>query len=284
MVLRLTDGCVETNGSEIDFGLTLCESGQAFRWERAPDGSVRGIAGGRAVAIWQDGPNARLDISRAEYDSFWGGYFSLDDDYSPLNAIALSDGFIAKCLYFGKGLRIVRQDFWETLASFILSANNNIARIKKIIGRLCENYGERVGEFGRAFPPPERLIGIGEADLAKSIGCGYRAKYLLDAAAKQLEGRFDGIGGDSYETQAGRLTQCAGVGKKVADCVILFGLHNLGAFPVDVWIERIGRAAYGGRLDASNFGDLAGVAQQYLFYYAINNKNEIKGLAGDGEK
>jgi N-glycosylase/DNA lyase len=273
MLIHLLDGTVEAPYT--DFAMTLCDSGQAFRWKRGADG-VAGVARGRVVRIRQSGDEASVDITKAEYDSYWMRYFALDDDYAPLEAAAEGDAFFARCLAFGRGLRVARQEFFESLVTFIVSARNNIPRIRGVLERLCEAYGARIDRDNFAFPTPERLAGLTATDVSEACGCGYRGAFILDAARLTAEGFFDGAGALPYDEQLARLMGCKGVGPKVANCVVLCALHNLAAFPIDVWMERIIQRAYRGSLDTAKFGSLAGMAQQYMFYYALKHKDEFR--------
>jgi len=273
MIFKLTDEIIEID-SFIDFNLMLCESGQAFRWKNV-GGEIRGVAFGKALAIKQDGESVSLSASLDDFENIWRGYFALGDDYSPLSRAAERDPFFKKCLEYGNGIRIIKQDFWEALASFIFSTQKKIPMIRNIIGKFCECFGERIDEENFAFPKPERIARLDAETISKATGCGYRGEYVLDAARRVAGGEFEGVEIDDYETQIERLKRCKGVGPKVADCAALFGLHSLGAFPKDVWINRVSEKIYGGKLNAQSFGSLAGVAQQYIFYYAINHKKDF---------
>ena len=169
------------------------------------------------------------------------------------------------------GIRILRQEPWEALCSFIISQNNNIPRIKKIIRTLSEKYGEAFTAFGEtyhAFPTPEALSAAGEDEL-KSCGTGFRARYILDAAKKVSSGEIDFsvIQSMDDEEAAKYLMTICGVGAKVAACTLLYGFHRTAAFPIDVWIKRVLDKYYPGGIDISSLGAYAGIAQQYLFYY-----------------
>ena len=169
------------------------------------------------------------------------------------------------------GIRILRQEPWEALCSFIISQNNNIPRIKKIIRALSEKYGEAFTAFGEtyyAFPTPEALSAAGEDEL-KSCGTGFRARYILDAAKKVSSGEIDFsvIQSMDDEEAAKYLMTICGVGAKVAACTLLYGFHRTAAFPIDVWIKRVLDKYYPGGIDISSLGAYAGIAQQYLFYY-----------------
>jgi len=186
-------------------------------------------------------------------------------------------------------MRILRQQPWEALVSFIISQNNNITRIKGIIERICAKCGSELvydNNVYYAFPTAEELKDMHESDYA-ALGCGYRASYLDKTVHDMLDGKIDldGLKSIGYENARAELIKLKGVGPKVADCIALFGLNYLDAFPVDTWIKKVMEALYL-KKSATNkeisefahlaFGEYAGIAQQYLFYYARENK--IKGI------
>ncbi|MDR3277152.1 MAG: DNA-3-methyladenine glycosylase 2 family protein [Oscillospiraceae bacterium] len=183
---------------------------------------------------------------------------------------------MARAARFGAGLRLLRQDKWEALASFILSQCNNIPRIKQLIEALCREFGDPIpfgGDTYYTFPPPERLAGRSEADLAP-LRAGYRAKYILSAAEAVASGALDleGLALKSPEEALAALKRLDGVGDKVASCAVLFGLHLLDAFPIDTWMKKAIAERYGGVLDPKIFSPYAGIAQQYIFYYERSGK------------
>jgi N-glycosylase/DNA lyase len=174
---------------------------------------------------------------------------------------------------FSEGIRILNQDPWEALCSFIISQNNNIPRIKGIIRRLCETFGEPLDieclslSEGRSFPSPQQLSDVPEEAL-RAIGCGFRAPYILDAARRITERCIVLEELRSIPTDEARriLMEIRGVGPKVADCTLLYGLHRLDVFPADVWIKRAMETLFPGKT-ASFFGEYGGIAQQYIFHY-----------------
>lgn len=189
------------------------------------------------------------------------------DDYSSIRALFAGDTTLSAAMQAGGGLRIMHQPLFETLISFIISQNNNIPRISGIISRLCEAFGDPVGgEF--CFPPAERLAGLSEGELAP-LRCGFRARYILDAAARFSRGEIDEafLRSAPLEQAAASLMKIVGVGPKVAACTLLFGAGRFDAFPEDVWIKRAMAYFYKGGLPAE-FAPYAGIAQQYIFVYA----------------
>ena len=224
------------------------------------------------------------DVSKEYFDDVISNFLSLDDDYEKINENIFShfgkyNDVIYSAYSVSKGIRILKQDFFETLISFIISQNNNIPRIKKIISSLCSNYGKQFefdGQNYYSFPECKDLISLNDEDLMK-CGCGFRWKYILDACQKYSNKtiNYDELIEMPYDEQLSSLKQICGVGDKVANCVILFSLHNLSAFPIDVWIKKVIEKYYSNNLDLNNLGLYAGVAQQYLFYYEKYQKGEI---------
>jgi N-glycosylase/DNA lyase len=277
------------------------ECGQAFRWNRARDGGYAGVAFGRAVRVSFSSsaatqgsgevtvsPRGRAVsvLEDAGDGSLWENYLDLKRDYGEIKRVlAAKDEALARAVAYGAGIRILRQEPWEALISFIVSQNNHIPRIKGCIERLCENFGERIdcadGDEAFAFPGVAVLAGLSAEDLA-SCGLGYRARYVAETARRVAENGgeawLDGLCGAPFaEAEASLLSLC-GVGAKVAACVLLFGLGRTEGFPVDVWMARAARELYGvdakdAAADAATrFGHYAGFAQQYLFYYMRNSK------------
>ena len=239
--------------------------GQCFRWEELPDGSFRGIVGGRSISVRQLGDDVLLDGIDESETAFWRNYFDLDTDYCSLRSLFSKDPTLKLACEKAGGIRLLQQDPWETLCSFIISQNNNIPRIKMIIGRLCEQFGEPVGN-GFAFPTPQTLAECSVEDLAP-LKAGFRAKYILDAARKIASGELDlGLLSEMpLEEARQQLMSIYGVGPKVAECALLYGFHRLDAFPVDTWIKKALARYY-----PDGFPDFAqpkGVAQQFLFHY-----------------
>lgn len=254
-----------------DFSLKdTLSCGQCFRWEEDENGSFAGaVQDGsvchRAVLRQEEGT---LFIESSADALFWARYLDLDEDYDRWKEAFAADPTLSAAIDYCGGIRLLRQDPWETLISFIISANNNIPRIKGIIGRLCENFGK-----DGAFPAAEDLCGLSAEDLAP-IRAGFRAKYILDAARKVASGELDLTAAAGMEIEDARqaLMQVNGIGPKVAECVLLYGFHRLEAFPVDTWIKKVLAQYY-----PEGFPDWAeprGVAQQYLFHYIRNLPSE----------
>ena len=258
--------------------------GQCFRFEKTV-GGWEGVAWGKYIKISKDSESGIVFFNGADAEDFrtvWHDFMDCGTDYD-----RIADGF-SECGYdimneavkVSRGIRILRQEPWETLCSFIISQNNNIPRIKKIIASLCREYGERItspdGREFYTFPTAKALFEAGE-DAIYAMKTGFRAKYIYDAAKKVVLGDVDlkAVYGMSTSDGAEHLKQIKGVGDKVAACVLLFAYHKTDSFPIDIWVKKILKKYFDGKVP--EFGEYAGVAQQYLFFYeryVINEKNE----------
>lgn len=253
---------------ELDLVKTF-ECGQCFRWSADVDGTYTGVAFGRAARLRTENGGVFID---ADEPDVWREYFDLAADYGEISRGFLGiSPYMDACVAYGRGIRILRQERWEALCSFILSQCNNIPRIRGIVQRLCECFGEPFdfrGETLYAFPTAERLADLSPEDLAP-LRCGYRAPYVIDAARKVADGRLDldALAQCGCCDSLAALQGISGVGEKVANCANLFGLGHLEAFPVDVWMKRALRAHFPPDFDPCVFGTNAGIAQQYIFYY-----------------
>jgi len=264
------NGTIVLSADSSIFDLTQTLScGQCFRWELS-DGVWRGIACGKALSIRQTENHILFEnTSEEDFLSFWSDYFDLNTDYERIyRNLCERNATLRLAAASASGLRILRQEPWETLCSFILSQNNNIPRIKKIIETLCSCFGEKLPDGGYSFPSAEVIAELSEEDLSP-IKCGFRSKYLLDAAQKIAEGKFDLKAIQDMPTDEARkmLTMLRGVGPKVAECVLLYGFHRLEAFPIDVWMARAMTGLFPGE-SPDSFGEYAGIAQQYIYYYS----------------
>lgn len=250
------------------------DCGQAFRWSLS-DGVWEGIAGGKLRRLSQNGDAITIyDCDETEFNDFYKPYFDLERDYGNIvNAISENE-ILKSATEIAGGIRILRQEPWETLCSFIISQNNNIPRIKGIIDRLCENFGDRV-EGGFSFPTAEKIAKLTLEDLAP-LRSGFRAKYILDAAKKFASGEVSPGRINTLSTDEAReeLMKIYGVGEKVADCTLLFGFSRIDAFPKDVWIKRAMSVLFDGNLPECAT-PYAGIVQQYIFHYARMTKLEV---------
>ena len=247
-----------------DFELAqTLDCGQAFRWEMQSDGSFTGAYLNRPLHIStldiKDSTFILHNTTEDELLSIWYDYFDLGTDYSEIKRRLSEDETLSKACGFAYGIRILKQDSWEALSSFIISQNNNIPRIKGIIGRLVEHYG--------AYPSVDDMADETAESLA-FLRAGFRAKYLVDAVDKLYRGELsiDGIKAAPLDEAAKKLMTIKGVGPKVASCALLFGFYKLDAFPIDVWVKRVMADFYPNGLPECTRG-IEGVAQQYLFHY-----------------
>ncbi len=255
-----------------DLTATL-ECGQVFRFTRDEDCCV--IKAGRHIArVYELEDSYRVVCD--DKDFFWR-YFDFDTDYALVQSKVSDEAQVAEAIEFGKGIHILRQDPAETIFSFLISQNNNIPRIKSIIERLSDGLGEDMGDY-RAFPTVEAMAGAGKAYFL-SIGAGYRADYLDKTANALLEADLDEWAALDTDSLRARLMSLHGVGRKVADCILLFGFSRFDVFPVDTWIKKVFESAYPGMpadkmsvLLVEKYGKYAGFVQQWLFYYKREKK------------
>lgn len=273
---------LERNSSFVDIKNTddfvpkhIFGCGQCFRWSQ----DYIGVAGGHVARVvpLQDGVRVLCDSNA--FDTFWYDYFDLSRDYTRIRETLKKDVRLHDAITFGRGIRILRQEPWEALCSFIISQCNHIPRIMSIIETLCQMFGNRI-YFGDqeyfTFPSAERIAQCTLEDLAP-LRAGYRTKYILSAAQRVADGAFDLQAVMQMATQDARraLLGLSGVGNKVADCVLLFGMGKTDAFPIDVWMKRAITEFLGNENDAgTSFGEVAGIAQQYLFHYIRNHNRE----------
>lgn len=247
------------------------ECGQIFRYEILPDCFIVYETENKMVCRQNKG---EIEIEAEDVDRALS-YFDLMTDYEKMDKqIAKHGGIFEKAVKFGKGIRIFRQDILEMMISFVISANNNIPRIRKSLFKLCERFGEeKDGYF--AFPTLDRLISITQKDWEK-IGTGYRAKSLVKLCGQLKEMNFDELKALPTTTLKNKLISLAGIGPKVADCILLFAFSRQDSFPTDVWIKKFYQEdLHGTEEDAkkisemlsSQFGHLSGLAQQYVYFY-----------------
>jgi N-glycosylase/DNA lyase len=243
--------------------------GQCFRFREDDQGVFTGIVGDQKISLSQHGDDIEAVTFTEENPGWIEDYLGLREDYEKINSLLSSDSRLAEITSLCGNIRIMKQPFWETLESFIISQNNNIPRIQKIIEKFCGLFGKDMGGYN-AFPLPEDISVLKEDDLAE-LHCGYRAPYLIDAAQKVASGEIDETSLREMPLDEARksLMTIKGVGPKVADCTLLFGLYRLEAFPKDVWIKRAMAQLFPEGLPDCAAG-YAGIAQQYIFHYARN--------------
>lgn len=266
-----------------DLDATLT-SGQAFRWHRSDNGWTS-IIGSRWVRVDADGSYLTAQTGEPVFDWGWlTHYLQCDVDLETILCTFPKDGPMLEAIAACRGLRLLRQDPWECLISFILSSTKQIVQIRQIVALLCERFGDPVVSppnepEARSFPCPARLAEVTEAEL-RSCKMGFRAPYVRATAQAVATGELDLVELSQLPVISARerLMELPGVGRKIADCVLLFAYGFQSAFPVDVWVMRALRQLYFPRrrvtlqqlhrFSAKHFGPYGGYAQQYLFHYA----------------
>ena len=252
------------------------DCGQAFRFQEISPNKWGGIAKNRYLEIEKDENDIIIlyNVSQKEFEEVWHDYFDLDRNYSEIIDIISQNETLKTAAHYGQGIRVLNQPPWETLCSFIISQNNNIKRIKGIIERLCQSFGEKI-QGGYTFPSAERLAQLEVEDLAP-LRAGFRAKYILDAAKKVASGEvnLEILRDLPYQEAQNELLKIKGVGPKVADCALLFSHRHIEALPKDVWIKKALTLLFGGELPEVA-QPYAGIVQQYIFFYARETKLNI---------
>lgn len=285
---------IEKNGNiivqglrDFNIGQTL-ECGQCFRFDKICEDDYILVAKGRILHIEQKEDDIIFyDTGLEDFNLIWKEYFDLNRDYGLIKKSLLKkDEVLQEAIHSKSGVHILNQDFFEMLITFIISQNKQIPHIKQIVELISNRYGEKIGEMcGKeyySFPTVERLSKVSEEEF-RDCKAGFRAPYLVNACRAVLEGRVtrDKLMNQSTEKVLEILTSIKGVGEKIANCVMLFGLSRSESFPVDVWIKRVMENLYFHEetkkdiikeFAKKHFGEYAGFAQQYLFYYARDNK------------
>ncbi|TCT15717.1 N-glycosylase/DNA lyase [Natranaerovirga pectinivora] len=268
--------------------MQILECGQCFRFYKIGELDYLIIAHNRVLRVEQkDNQVILYNTSMEDFEKIWSNYLDIHTDYNSIKETLLTkDSNLIESINVKEGIRILKQDTWETLISFIISQNKQITHIKQVIENLSKEYGTIIGEHNGvdyySFPTPEQLAGTTDEAL-RNCKTGFRAPYILDTSQKVASGEIDINELKKASTSEARekLISIKGVGNKIADCVLLYGLGRTEVFPTDVWIKRIVEHMYlkeESKLDkiqefaATHFGELAGYAQQYLFYYGRENK------------
>lgn len=262
---------------EDDFDLAkIADCGQCFRARIFDDGTYRFITDNDVIYIRQLCENEyEVCCGAGSWESVWKEYFDLERNYKSIRqGVMKHNNFVDRAVSSGAGIRVLRQNKWEMLITFIISQRKNIPAIAKAVETLSYRYGkELVTEYEtlHAFPTPEALYGVSFEEL-RDCGLGYRTAYVRDAAERVVSGMLDlsrisSFGDDELFEE---LLKVHGVGKKVANCVCLFGYGRMSRVPVDVWIARAIQEEWQGNNPFDNFGDDAGIIQQYIFYYERN--------------
>lgn len=266
----------------------IFECGQCFNFQKEEDESYTAIFMGKIINVKEEeGKIALRNISLADFYDLFYDYFDMGTDYEKIKADLSKDPTLAKACDYGKGIRILNQEAFETIISFIISANNQIPRIKNSIRIISERYGTYIGDYkGRSyysFPEPEVLASAKVEDLREYARVGFRDQRIVDTSKIIADGYLNFEEDQKLSTKdlGEKLIALPGIGPKVASCILLFAYHRREVFPVDVWIKRVMEelfikkevpkkqiASYADQY----FGDLAGYAQQYLFYYGREEK------------
>lgn len=266
----------------------IFKCGQAFRWFEEKDGSITNVAHNRIINISNTKDEIIIKNSSLEdFENIWFNYFDLARDYNLLREELSIDEVLKEAMEYGYGIRILNQEVFETIITFIISANNQIQRIKNSVEKISQMYGKEIGAYnGRSyhsFPNSEELSKAKPQDLREYARVGFRDKRIVQAAQMIYNGEIDidSIFTSPIEESRKELMKLPGVGPKVADCVLLFAFKRSESFPVDVWIKRVMEELYIKEETSKNkiadegrriFGKNAGIAQQYLFFYGRENK------------
>ena len=266
----------------------IFECGQCFRWNKEEDGSYTGVIKNSVVNVKKIGNNVEFTgVCDENIKQICEEYFNLQTNYEAIKEkLSNIDIYLKNSIKYGNGIRILKQDLWETLLSFIISANNNIPRIKTIIERIAKKYGDKIeykNNIYYTFPTAEMLQNASIEDF-RSLGLGFRDVRIYETVQKTLKGEIDLEElkqEENTERLRKELLEIPGVGPKVADCVMLFALNKFDVFPVDVWVKRVISELYFDKKEQTpnvihefaekQYGDLAGLAQQYLFYWRREN-------------
>ena len=264
----------------------IFECGQCFRWNEEPDGSYTGIFGHNVLNVKEEKDIVITGICNGDIEDICKNYFDLDRNYEEIKeTLSLIDDNMKESIKYGEGIRILNQDLWEMIISFIISANNNIPRIKGIIERMSAKYGQEIKFRGTSyytFPTIDELSQASVKDL-KDLGLGFRDRYVYETTKKIKEGKInlENLKQEPTNEVRKQLLTLTGVGPKVADCIMLFStLKRFDVFPVDVWVRRVMNDLYIHNEDETKvnkkqiqeiardkLGPLEGIAQQYLFYW-----------------
>lgn len=267
-----------------DFNLThIFECGQCFRWNKEEDGTYTGVVAEKLLNVGQVGNTVYFNnMSLDDYETTIKNYFDLDTDYSKIKNEINKDEIMNTAIEFGNGIRILNQDEWEIMISFMISANNRIPMIKKVIENLSQSFGNYICSFkGKdyyTFPTPQQLANAPLCDI-QECKSGFRSPRIKDAAIRFLNEKdiVYSIKDKTYEDGLNYLKTYMGIGDKVANCILLFSMKQFSTFPVDVWVRRVMQTLYVDKdtndkdirkFAENKFGKYSGYAQQYLFYYA----------------
>ncbi|MFL0253022.1 DNA-3-methyladenine glycosylase family protein [Clostridium neuense] len=287
-IKNIDDGILITNVKNFELS-HIFDCGQCFRWNRRSNGNYVGVAFGKVIEVEKRENDVLIyNTNEDEFRNVWCEYFDLNRDYGEIKEELSKDTLLKKSVDFGYGIRILNQEKLEMLISFIISANNRIPMIKRAIENISKKWGEKIiykDEVFYSFPTVEKLHSGSEKDF-EECSTGFRAKYLKDTIDKVYNGEVDlnfiaSLDDDGCHKE---LQKLMGVGPKVADCIMLFSMKKYSAFPVDVWVKKAMMKFYVAPdvslkkirdFGRNRFGNLSGFAQQYLFYYARENKIQV---------
>lgn len=263
----------------------ICQSGQCFRMRPLEPVSPQKerfliLAGSRRLEAEQQGQVCLFHCEEKDFEKFWSRYFDLETDYRIYrDQIDPKDEFLTYAARMGWGIRILYQDLWEMIVSFLISQQNHIGRIRKCVENICIQYGEPIEPSKRsslkAFPTPQALAPLEEDDLM-ACNLGYRSKYVVRAARSVVCGHIDlkQLQLLPYEEARNELLKLYGVGEKVADCICLFALHKLEAFPVDTHIRQALESHYPHGFPPA-YKKIQGILQQYIFYHELMKDHSL---------
>lgn len=257
------------------------ECGQIFRFEKIKENEYFLQTRDIVARVFQENEKLYIEATNENID-FWKNFFDLDTNYSEIMNFFTKDEKMKEIIKYGCGIHILRQDFEEMLISFIMSQNKQIPQIKQCINLFCEKYGEKITVFDKVFSTFPKLNFTPTLEGLKECKVGFRDKYILDAMEKYNEGFFDGIKILSEEEQREKLLKIKGIGEKVCNCILLFGLARTNKFPVDVWIKKTMQKLYFDDKETKNeiimekakelFSPYQGFAQQYIYFAGIMKK------------
>jgi N-glycosylase/DNA lyase len=268
----------------------IFECGQCFRWNKEPNGNYIGVAYGKVIEIEKKNDEVTIyNINEEEFNELWCDYFDLKRDYTVIKKKFQKDPLLKKSVDFGHGIRLLQQEPFELTISFIISSNNRIPMIKRAINNLSEKWGKTMEYKGRTYYAFPTIADLEEASLEEiaSCGLGFRSKYVRDTVHRIYTGEvsLEAIKSEEDDICHEELKKLNGIGPKVSDCIMLFSMQKYSAFPVDVWVKRAMQFFYLApdvslpkirEFARDKFKNLAGFAQQYLFYYARENNIKIE--------
>lgn len=269
---------VKKQVEDFDLG-QICRSGQCFRMEPLSEDTYAVTAYGKYLEVKQRGMEVCFSCTEEEFEEIWRDYFDLNTDYGSIKrSIDPEDAYLQAAARLGGGIRILRQELWEMIVTFIISQRNNIPRIRKCVAALCREFGEKGVDFrGKAYDmfPTSLVLAQASEETLRGCGLGYRAPYIQKTARMVRDGQvnLDDLFSMDYAGAKVQLLKLCGVGEKVADCISLFALHNIEAFPVDTHIQDTLKR-YPDGFPFERYAGFAGILQQYAFYYELFGTEE----------